>query len=169
MNFLIFSDSHGGTFNMRTVIDRAAGNTDGVIFLGDNHPDVEVLMTYYPKLTFYSVAGNCDYSSKYLTPEYEEKLIYLDGVRVLMLHGHRQDVKSTLALLEKYARSKNADVVLFGHTHERCEKYVLDGTKPLIMFNPGSVSRPRDGEPSFGVLTVNNGQALLSHGDVHVR
>ena len=86
----------------------------------------------------------------------------LDGVRVLILHGHGHGVKWGLGALEKYARGKGVDAVLFGHTHERLEKYI-DG---LYLFNPGSTSQPRDGVASFGVMTVQKGQLLFSHGNV---
>ena len=168
MEFLVFSDSHGASLSMKKVIDNASEELCGVIFLGDNYRDIEVLTEAYPNLKFYAVAGNCDMSARYLHPEYCEQLLVLDGVRVLMLHGHRQNVKYGFDTLEAYASDKGADIVLFGHTHERLEKYCLGGVKPLIMFNPGSISLPRDGAPSFGVLTVNNGQALLSHGDIPI-
>ena len=166
MVYLVFSDSHGAVLNMKKVIDAQKDKIDGVIFLGDNIADAEALMKAYPTLDFYGVAGNCDISSKFLAPECCEKLITLDGVKILMLHGHRQSVKSTLYVLEDYAKSRGADVVLFGHTHERCEKYCLGGVKPLIMFNPGSAALPREGKPSFGVLTINDGHALTSHGEI---
>lgn len=169
MEFLIFSDSHGRSLEIKKIIDGAGESLTGVIFLGDNYSDIEVLMPAYPKLSFYAVAGNCDASARYLSPQYQEKLVTLDGVRVLMLHGHRQFVKSTLDTLESYAICKGADIVLFGHTHEKCEKYCLDGVKPLIMFNPGSISLPRGGAPSFGVLTIRDGQPLLSHGELKMR
>ncbi len=166
MVYLVFSDSHGAVFNMKKVIDAQKSKIDGVIFLGDNYKDAEELMNDYPALDFHGVAGNCDISSKFLAPEYCEKLITLGGVKILMLHGHRQSVKSTLYVLEDYAKSKGVDVVLFGHTHERCEKYCLDGAKPIIMFNPGSAALPREGKPSFGVLTIKDGYALTSHGEI---
>ncbi len=166
MVYLVFSDSHGATFNMKKVIDAQREKIDGVIFLGDNYKDAEELMSIYPSFDFHAVAGNCDISARFLAPEYCERLVTLGGVKVLMLHGHRQSVKSTLYVLEDYAKNRGADVVLFGHTHERCEKYCLDGVKPLIMFNPGSVALPREGRPSFGVLTIMDGTALTSHGDV---
>lgn len=166
MRYLIFSDSHGACHNIKSVIDRTAGGIDGVIFLGDLYSDIENIEKEYPLISVYAVAGNCDFGSKYLSPIYQERMIDADGIRILLVHGHRQFVKSGTSVLEAYARSKGADVVLFGHTHERCEKYISDGEKPLYIFNPGSAALPRDGVPSFGVLTIQKGQILLSHGEV---
>ena len=167
MRFLIFSDSHGNAFNMRTVIERCIDDIDGVIFLGDIYEDAEILMSAYPSLEFHAVAGNCDASPKYLGREYAEQLFTVEGVNILILHGHRHMVKYGISVLEGYARSKGADVVLFGHTHEPFEKYTWDGEKPLYMFNPGSVARPRDGEASFGSMMIENGRILLSYGSVY--
>lgn len=169
MKYLIFSDSHRSTFNMKSVIDRQCGDLDGVIHLGDLYEDAELLAELYPRLTIHAVTGNCDLSARYMGGGLDEKLIAVDGFKLLLVHGHRQMVKSTFSVLEAYAREKGVDAVLFGHTHERCERYISEGGKPLYMFNPGSVSRPNSGEPSFGVLTVEKGQMLFSHGDVYVR
>ncbi|MBQ8248821.1 MAG: YfcE family phosphodiesterase [Clostridia bacterium] len=169
MSYLIFSDSHGTYKSMKAVIDRTPDKIDGVIFLGDVYSDIENIEEAYPLLSVYAVAGNCDFGLKFLSPIYQERMIDIDGVRVLILHGHMQSVKSGTIELEAYARRKDADVVLYGHTHERDNRYIGSGKKPLYVFNPGSVSRPRDGEPSFGVLTVKNGQVLLSHGNVYIR
>lgn len=163
MKYLIFSDSHRATLGMRSVITRCIDGLDGVIFLGDHYDDTEFIAAELPELTLHAVAGNCDISSKYLAPEYREKILCLDGVRVLITHGHGHGVKWGLGPIEQYARAKGVDAVLFGHTHERVERY-SDG---LYIFNPGSVSQPRDGTPSFGVLTVQDGQILLSHGNVY--
>lgn len=164
MKYLIFSDSHRKTLGMCEVIERSLSGLNGVIFLGDNYDDTEIIREKYPRLDIYAVAGNCDASPIYRTPDYLERTAVLDGIRVLMVHGHAHGVKWGLGEIEAYARRKCIDVVLFGHTHERYESY-RDG---VYLFNPGSVSEPRDGTASFGVLTVQNGQVLLSHGDVWV-
>ena len=179
MQYLIFSDSHGGGHKIAKVLERCYGGIDGIIFLGDVCTDVDYdgILRRQPELAEtclwftlprYVVAGNCDGEGKYLDPEYHERMLELDGVRVLILHGHRQSVKSGTSELEAYARRQRADVVLFGHTHERYYQYV-DGIKPLHIFNPGAVTMPRDGIPSFGTLTIKNGQILLAHGDVYAK
>ncbi len=169
MPYLIFSDTHGASRNMIEVIKRCKSDTDGVIFLGDVCSDTELVRERFPDIPIYAVAGNCDLPSKYLTPEYAERMLEINGMRILMLHGHTRSVKFHLGELEAYARRAAADVVLFGHTHERCCKYTNVGGKPLYIFNPGSAGLPKDGlPPAFGVLNIENGQILLSHGDVHI-
>ena len=161
MKYLVFSDTHRSLLGVREVIKRCVG-IDGVIFLGDNFDDSEYIAREYPELSVFAVADNCDIEAKYLAPAYQEMILDIDGLKVLLVHGHRHEVKLGLGILEKYARSRGVDAVLFGHTHKRCDKYV-DG---LYIFNPGSTSQPRDGEASFGVMTVQKGQLLFSHGSV---
>lgn len=162
MDYLIFSDSHGETLNMRKVIDSYPCELGGVIFLGDLYRDAETLRLYYPNLPIYAVCGNCDGMTRFT-----EELLNIEGISILILHGHTVSVKSSLVPLEAHARALNADIALFGHTHERYERCVL-GEKNLYLFNPGSISRPRDGILSFGLLTVRNGKFLLSHGSPSV-
>ena len=162
MEYLIFSDTHYATLGMRTVIERCRKSINGILFLGDNFEDAEIISERYPELEVYAVAGNCDVAARFLNT-HQELMLDIDGVKVLMLHGHRHQVKYSLDVLEGYARAKGANVVLFGHTHVPCNIY-RDG---IYMFNPGSTSQPRGGsEQSFGVLTVRDGQVLLSHGKV---
>lgn len=167
MNYLILSDTHGRSDVILRVIERCHAGLDGVIFLGDNYRDIEPATERYPELTFHAVAGNCDFGARYLEAELQEKMLVLDGVRVLILHGHTRSVKFYLGELEAYARRAGADIAMFGHTHERVLEYRDLGSKPLWLFNPGSAALPKDGLPaSFGTLTVIGGQVLLSHGEV---
>jgi predicted phosphodiesterase len=34
----------------------------------------------------------------------------------------------------------------------------------LLLFNPGSLGHPLDGQPSFGTLTIRNNGLLAAHG-----
>ena len=59
----------------------------------------------------------------------------IGGVRFYMTHGHLHKVKMTHSLLLKDARSANAQVVLYGHTHiPECSREA-DG---LWVMNPGA-------------------------------
>ena len=63
----------------------------------------------------------------------------------------------------KLAMDKNADIVLFGHTHTPELKYVSEYEKPFYLFNPGSIG---SGKGSYGILTLTEGQEpLFSHGN----
>ncbi len=168
MKYLIFSDSHGMNHRMRRVIDaNLSHGLDGVLFCGDGIAEFEELAGEYPALSFAGVAGNCDSQPRYLKRQYEEFLFESDGHRILMLHGHRQRIKDGTDFAEYYARQKGADILLFGHTHVRCELYrpaERPDALPLYLFNPGSITLPKDSPRSFGLLELSGKNVLFSHG-----
>ena len=92
--------------------------------------DYEVDENLLPSV-FVGVIGNNDYYSSW--PLRRE--INLEGVRIVMEHGHNYRFKD-----DNYIRSLNADIYLYGHTHVRSFRKV-DNT---FVFNPGSFTRPRD-------------------------
>jgi len=167
MEALIFSDSHGRTRAMHAAMERQITPPDAVFFLGDGVRDVELLA--YEANAFYSVRGNCDWFSGYDdTPS--ERIVLFAGKRILMTHGHDYHVKSGLGALLVRAAAVDADLVLFGHTHQPLCESISAGTvigektlaRPMHLFNPGSVGM--DG--SFGTLTVRGGEILLAHGSL---
>lgn len=171
MTYLVFSDTHGSAAGMCRIIEQNRRDTAGVIFLGDGMSDVEKAEKAFPELTFYAVAGNCDVSAKYLGREWQEKLITLEGKKILIMHGHTRGVKWGTEEAVSFARRSGADVLMFGHTHEAVEEFLPGDImrRELYVFNPGSASRPRYGEPSFGRITIQNGCILLSHGSINRR
>ena len=64
----------------------------------------------------------------------------------------------------------DADIVLFGHTHEAYEETIPEGTliggksltRPMYLFNPGSIA-----QGSFGTLVLKRDCVLFSHGSLH--
>ena len=147
MQVLVVSDSHGRVDNMIRAVERV--QPDYVLHLGDCQRDLEKLRREFPGLPMEGVPGNCDWGS-YDQPE---RLIELGGVRILMLHGHTRNVKSSPMAAMYAAREYGAQVLLFGHTHRPLVDY--DGT--LLTLNPGAAG---DWEhPTCGVLTIENGKA----------
>ncbi len=169
--YLILSDSHGRPAAIEEAIRRT--KPDGILFAGDGLRDLSRIDL--PAIPLWAVRGNCDFGASPLViggrlqePE-EEECLFLDGLRVLLLHGHRYGVKSGLSAAVAHAARKEADILIIGHTHVPTERHLLpdtvDGaalTKPLIVFNPGSIGDSR--APSFGTLTLRNGVPLLGHG-----
>ena len=106
----------------------------------------------------------------FITDAPDEQIINLDGVRIMMVHGHNYGVKMTLTPLINTATENKADIVLFGHTHVPFELTVMPENdrgvmlqKPLYIMNPGSL---KDGA-SFGIITVDrSGRVLMSHGSL---
>ncbi|MBQ8508841.1 MAG: YfcE family phosphodiesterase [Clostridia bacterium] len=167
MKYLIFSDSHGASVLTRRILGEQQADTDGVIFLGDGLREFRKTAAEFPKLDVHAVAGNCDFDVSLADQKAFEQFFELEGFRIMITHGHRHFVKMGTDYIADYARQKGADVVLFGHTHQRLETWlppVKDGEKGLYLFNPGSITLPKDDRLSYGVLTIRNGQILLSHG-----
>lgn len=147
MRVLVVSDSHGRVDNMIRAVERM--QPDYVLHLGDCQRDLEKLRREFPELPMEGVPGNCDWGS-YDQPE---RLIELGGVRILMLHGHTRNVKSSPMAAMYAAREYGAQVLLFGHTH----RPLVDNDGTLLTLNPGAAG---DWEhPTCGVLTIENGKA----------
>lgn len=157
MKLLILSDTHGEYQALINVLIEE-NDADAIIFLGDGLSEAYLLEREESCPPVYSVRGNCDFS--YAEPV--EAFTAFGGVTVFYTHGNGYDVKTTTAGLKMAARSRGADVVLFGHTHTpyySCE----DG---LHVFNPGSLSRPRGGNATYGIIEINCGKPVFTHKEV---
>lgn len=152
MRIAIFSDSHGRMHSCLTAMEKA-GPVDHILHLGDSSRDAEDLGIVYPEIPITYVCGNCDFCAGGAY----EKVIELAGKKIFLCHGHTQNVKKGLSALA--AAAKGADLVLYGHTHEAFKSEV-DGT---LLFCPGSVALPASGSPSFGILTIENGEISIEH------
>lgn len=112
MKVLVFSDSHG---HIQPMIDAfELYRPDAVFHLGDVVRDGAALQAHCGQVPFYQVPGNCDYGTYDLQ---EEQLARLAGKTIFYLHGHTQRVKLGMGLAVRKARSVQADILLFGHTH----------------------------------------------------
>ena len=91
----------------------------------------------------------------------KEVLLPLCGKIFFALHGHTRAVKSGLQILSEAAREKNADIVLYGHTHiPRAER--IDG---IWFLCPGSI---RDG--AYGIVDITDkGEILCFTADLRER
>lgn len=148
MRILVMSDSHHRT----AVIDKALfaqPTAEYVFFLGDNVSDIEDYELLYPDKTFFSVSGNCDYNSFIPSTGVET----VAGKRIFYTHGHTLGVKGSTAHLRAAAEQNNCDIALFGHTH--ISKIVYDNG--IYLVNPGSISSPRSGRPSYAVIDITDG------------
>lgn len=151
MKILVFSDSHGYPENACHVLRRIGGKMDMVFHLGDHDTDAIALQREFPCLPFHFVKGNNDYLPD--TPL--NKLVRAGGKTLLLCHGHKQQVHYNPNTIGYWAEEQGADAVLFGHTHIPFS----DSNGRVMLFNPGSISLPRDGgPPTFGILTIENGR-----------
>lgn len=151
MKILVLSDSHSTIHYMRQFVDQTC--PDVIIHLGDHYDDGQCLAECYPQIILHQVAGNCD---RYrCPPSAREMLCYpLGGVMTYMTHGHNHHVKMGLGALLKDARTMQAGLVLFGHTHKA---YCVQESDGLWVLNPGSAGA---GAKTAGLVTIENGAVI---------
>lgn len=147
MKILVLSDSHGNISNMVQAVEREAPRM--VLHLGDCWRDAERLRDRFPELPMEQVCGNCDY---FRGSRETEKLLYLEGRRTLMCHGHTYGVKQSLLAAGLAAEEKELDLFLFGHTH----KPLVDRRGRTLFLNPGSIGDYA--RPTYGIVTLENGK-----------
>ncbi len=147
MNILLFSDSHGDTDPMLRLI--RLHKPDTVLHLGDHDRDLRALQEQFPDLRCLGVRGNCD------GPGSPEQLLLEEaGVRMLLTHGHRQQVKMSLLRLMYLGLEEGVQLCLFGHTH----RPHLEEVQGLCLLNPGAVAAG-----SYALLTLENGSFRAVH------
>ena len=144
MKILVLSDSHGFKDYLLSAVETES--PDMIFHLGDNKKDCEVVEKKYPQIPLRSVKGNCDTFSHGL--DFDE--FTLEGKRFFMTHGHLFGVKTDKAGILNSAFNRNADVLLFGHTH--IPYYTVKDN--LVVVNPGSLS---SAEKNYAVLELKNG------------
>jgi len=141
LKILVISDTHGQIMNAVNLIKK--GTYDYCIHLGDVVRDCEDLESIFPRQKFIFVKGNNDFWTRDASFP-DERTFTLGGKKFFICHGHKFNVKSSLALLKSTAIKKECDVVLFGHTHK---SYLEDGS--LTVMNPGCVK-------SYGEIIIDD-------------
>ena len=155
MKILVLSDSHGNVDNMIQAAETV--RPDRIFHLGDVMPDGAKLHARFPEIPFEQVPGNCDYDTQ--TPP--EKLLLLEGKRILLCHGHTLHVKNGLLSAMYTALQRQADVLLFGHTH----KIFCETRNGVAMLNPGSIGDRN--YPTYGILELKDGAVSITTEPLH--
>jgi putative phosphoesterase len=153
MRIAVVSDTHSHSFSINKIYEYIQ-DADMMIHLGDNVEDVETLEKSF-KGKILNVRGNCDYNS--FVPK--ERLEVIEGKRIFMTHGDRYNVKYDLLRLKYRAKEVEADIVLFGHTHEYLELH----EEGIWFINPGSAALPRDSSRSIVMLEIADNKVQISH------
>lgn len=136
MKIGIVSDTHGVQGVVDSVINHpAAAGVEHWLFAGDIACDVEYLecLSGAPVT---AVAGNNDWRSCGLPIE---EVVELAGHKIFLTHGHMHGVQWGHSALCEAARSVDADIAVYGHTHVA----VIEPGE-ITVLNPGSAARPRD-------------------------
>ena len=129
MRILVLSDIHGDFHSMNRAL-ALQPTAEAVIFCGDGAEQFAYMQETLTDKTVIGVRGNCDWSSD-LPPA---AVAELGGKRIFVTHGHLYNVKFTMDRLVYAAREQQADILLFGHTHQA----MTDHQDGLTIMNPGS-------------------------------
>jgi putative phosphoesterase len=109
-----------------------------------------------------------DRSRHYLSELHRERTVEIGGERVYMTHGSPDDhlweyvfPTTHSDMFDFYLEKLSVKVIALGHTHLPFAWQDKSG----LVFNPGSVGQPRDGEKkaSYAILTVRNGKPKVEH------
>lgn len=133
MRILIVSDTHGYHKNLDRALENA-GEVDMFIHLGDVEGGEEYINAVVG-CEKHIVRGNNDFFSE--LPKEEE--FYIGVKKAFITHGHNYCVSLDPKQVKEEGRARNADIVMFGHTH----RPYLDQDQDITVLNPGSLSFPR--------------------------
>ncbi len=147
MRILVISDTHK---QLGHVIDILSGDHrfDRIFHLGDLVHDAEDIEAFSGVIVD-KVAGNCDWGGDGAP---SSKEVEIRGKKFFLCHGHQQHVKYGDSVLRQMALEGDYDGIFYGHTHHATYDYEGD----CLIMNPGSISLPRDGEPSYGVIHIDD-------------
>ena len=159
MKRIIASDIHGSAFWCEKLIEQIQiHNPDEIILLGDilyHGPRNDLPKDYAPKKVIAMLnpladkivccRGNCEAEVDQMVLDFDCMdtfgVIFDDDQEIMYTHGHiyNPEVLPDMPL---------GSVFLYGHTHIKQDE-MIDG---IHVFNPGSVSIPKDGTHSIGLL-----------------
>lgn len=176
MKVLIISDIHGSVTSANKIkaLDDIH-NYDNIICLGDfnyHGPRNPIPENYNPKEVvtilnglkhkMIGVRGNCDADVEQMLYEFS-MMSYLiemefENHNVWMTHGHKYNEDNLPPL-------KDNDIFMYGHTH----LLVAKKQNNHYIFNPGSITLPKGGNPkTYGVMD-NNGLHIYDLDDALIK
>ena len=140
----IFSDTHSDSGHELTGEALAAAReAETVIHAGDfsSVAALEAFQTECDRL--FGVSGNVD-EPAVVERLPRERTVEAEGIRLVVRH-RPEGGETALAM---FGRARDADVVVFGHTH----RPAVVETDDVVLVNPGSHAQPRGYRPGFAVL-----------------
>ena len=132
MKIGLISDTHGDIRGMVRAMELLEG-VDRLLHAGDHYRDAYWIENRYP-VRVTAVPGNGDPDDAGAS----HRLLKIQGLSILLCHGHIQRVQRSLTHLYYFGLEKAAQIIIFGHTHT---PYLRE--EDVVMINPGTTSRPR--------------------------
>ena len=126
MKWLITSDVHGDYHTLLEIVNQ---HKDAEIHInaGDNSLPKHLIEKFH----MISVKGNNDFGVDlpYI------RILEFDQKKILLTHGHHENVKFGMDRLKLKAKLHQVDMVIFGHTHQKY--YEID--EGIMFINPGAL------------------------------
>lgn len=145
MKIVVVSDNHYDLKVLKKIINDNY-DADYFLHLGDSE-------LYESELSpFVSVLGNVDFDGN--LPLF--RVIDIGKFKIYMCHGHLFD--GNPVNVAKEAKINNCSLALFGHTHRYFKQYIDD----ILVVNPGSCSRGKDGCNSYAIITLDNDEIIIN-------
>ncbi|MBR2467626.1 MAG: YfcE family phosphodiesterase [Clostridia bacterium] len=139
---LVVSDIHGNREDFCGLVE--SNQFDFIFFLGDLVADVQNLGLK----NLHMVRGNWDIDFRVPV----EAFVDVEGVKIMLTHGHKYGVKSGIGGLIKAAKQENCNLVCYGHTH--IQDYVeVDG---IGVLNPGAFSSFKGGKITYAIVEIDD-------------
>lgn len=134
MKIGIISDSHRFDSGIKKAVETFKKNNVEMIFHAGDHFRDTFRIKELIDVPIIGVAGNCDIENVE-----DEIVLELEGKKIFLTHGHKYGVKNSTERLEKLAKDKKYDIIIYGHTH------ILDIREKddVLIINPGSTSMPK--------------------------
>lgn len=158
MKIMFISDIHGSYYWAQKAVERFyAEKADRLVILGDilyhgprndlpkEYDCKKVIALLNPlKDKIVAVRGNCDSEVDQMVLEFmmrsDYALMEVDGHHFFLTHGHLFN-EEQLPLLN------DNDILVYGHFH----KPIAKKTNRIYIFNPSSISLPKEGINSYGI------------------
>ncbi len=149
IKILVVADSHGNRVELKKIIENEIP-FDILVHCGDGVGDLDGV-SVPAGVPIFAVQGNIDSG---IMPKIEE-IAQGDagGIRFIVTHGHRFNVKNRYDLLLDEAKVRDADIVFFGHTHMKELRNF-----PPVIFNPGPAH-----SGNYGLVIIDGGISCSHH------
>lgn len=147
MKVLIVSDTHGRDKYLFQTIQKVKP-IDLMIHLGDFGGTAEYIKSLID-FPVEMVSGNNDL----FIGQPKDKVIRIGDYTVYLTHGHKYGVYYNTYQIKEAARIRQADIVMFGHTHVP----MIDLKDDIWAINPGSIALPRQSNriPTFIIMDID--------------
>jgi putative phosphoesterase len=150
MRIAVVSDSHGDYSTLKLVA-KAQISAEVIVHCGDGASDIIKLKSIYKDKCIIAVKGNCDLASS--LPD--EELININSSKIFITHGNKYSVKMGYSSIIYHALEVNANILLFGHTHNAFTSY----ENGLYIMNPGTL---RGVHGTYGIIDITNAGIFMN-------